>query len=424
MNSNWTKLEGNNGELIVDIEGSEWTGACDKALNKLAKQVRIDGFRAGKAPKALVKKMVGKAAIWNEAVNIAFSNEKFMEVIAEKEIMPITQPQLSIEEIDDTHAKLKVAIEVRPEVELGQYKGFGITKDEVSVTDEEVANRIEDLRKQNAEWTVKEGTVENGDTATIDYEGSVDGVPFDGGKDESYALVIGSGNFIPGFEEQVIGMAVEETKDITVTFPADYHAENLAGKEAVFKVTVHEIKSQELPELNEEFVADCEIKGVTTMDELTAHIKDELTENKEKEAENKYDQELFQAVLDANPVEVPEAMIEEELQQMVQEMSQNLQQNGIDFDTYKQITGQTTEQIKEGLKDQAADRVQFNLIVQAVIKAEGLTVTDEEVEAKYAEFVPEYGETVEDVKKMMAGYETYLRSEILHNKAVEIMKGE
>ncbi len=326
--------------------------------------------------------------------------------------------------MDDEALKVKLTIEVRPEVTLGQYKDFDIEKAEVVVTDEEIQAELDRLRDEFAELSEKEGTADQGDTVTIDYEGFLDGTPFEGGKGEGYPLEIGSGSFIPGFEDQLVGMGVEETKDITVTFPEEYQAEDLAGKEVIFTVTVHDIKEKKLPELDDELAKDVNIEGVSTLEELTAHVTETIRAQKQETAENEYDDAIFNALLDNATVEVPNVMIEEEMQNMLQEISSNLQNQGIDFETYKQIIGKTTEDIKEDLRDQAEQRVKFNLVVNEVIKAEELTVTEEEMDKEYETIASYYGQEVDQIKTALASQANYVAENILQRKAIAIIKGE
>lgn len=423
MNSNWTKLEGNVGELTLEFTGAEWTSALDKALTKIAKTIKINGFRPGKAPKSMVKKMVSSASLYQEAMNDVM-DANYYNALVENKVEPIAQPQLTVETVNDEMLKVKLTVEIMPEVELGQYKGFDIKKKQVRVTEKEIQAEIDTLRNEFAEVVVKEGTVETGDIATIDFEGFLDGVAFEGGKGENHPLEIGSGSFIPGFEDQVVGMAVEETKDITVTFPENYHAEDLKGKEVVFKVTVHKIETKQLPELNDELAKDTNIEGVSTVEELQAHVKEKVRAKKQETAENEYSEAVFNALLENTNVVVPDALVEQEMQGMLQEISANLQQQGIDFETYKQIIGKTTEDIKEELKDQAAQKAKFNLVVGKVVEVEGITATEEEIEKEYETLASYYGQSVEDIKKALAPQAAYVASNICTRKAIAIIKGE
>ncbi|WP_041138655.1 trigger factor [Beduini massiliensis] len=424
MKSNWTKLEGSVGELTAEFTGAEWKKAQEEAFNKLAKNVKLDGFRPGKAPAALIKKRIPTATMLQEALEIILSKE-YAALLQENNVEPIAQPELSVDSIDEEKCAVKFKVTVKPEVTLGQYKDLDIKKAAVRVTQKEIQAELETLRNEFAVLETKEeGTVENGDTAVIDFEGFLDGVAFEGGKGESHPLEIGSGSFIPGFEEQVIGMNTNETKDITVTFPEEYQAPELAGKEVVFKVTVHEIKRKILPELDDELAKDTNIEKVETLKDLEAHVKAQLKSQKTTKAENEYSEALFKQVVENATVDVPEVMVEQEMQQMLQEIMGNLQQQGLDFETFKAITGKTTEDIKEEIKEQAESRVKLNLVLAEIVKAEKLEVTEEEMNQELENIANYYGKDVEEVKTVFAGQMGAIASDILNRKAIKVIKGE
>lgn len=423
MKSNWTKLEGSMGELTAEFSGAEWTDAQKAAFNKIAKTVRLDGFRPGKAPVALLKKRIPTAQVLQEALDTVLS-KNYMTLLTENNVEPIAQPELTVESMDEEKVSIKLKITVRPEVTLGEYKNLDIKKATVRVTQKEIQARIDELRNEYAVLEDKEGAVENGDTAVIDFEGFLDGVAFEGGKGENHPLEIGSGSFIPGFEEQIIGMNVNETKDINVTFPKEYQAEDLAGKEVVFKVTVHEIKTKILPEVDDELAKDINIEGVETVKDLEAHVKSELKAQKTQKAENDYSEAVFKKVIENSTVEVPDVMVEQEMQGMLQEIVGNLQQQGLDFETFKAITGKSTEDIKEEIKDQAKERVQLNLILAEIVKAENIEVSEEELNEELKTIASYYGKDVEEIKTIFAGQMGAITSDILNRKAINIIKGE
>ncbi len=423
MKSNWTKLEGSMGELTAEFSGAEWTDAQKAAFNKIAKTVRLDGFRPGKAPAALLKKRIPTAQVLQEALDTVLS-KNYMTLLTENNVEPIAQPELTVESMDEEKVSIKLKITVRPEVTLGEYKNLDIKKAAVRVTQKEIQARIDELRNEYAVLEDKEGAVENGDTAVIDFEGFLDGVAFEGGKGENHPLEIGSGSFIPGFEEQIIGMNVNETKDINVTFPKEYQAEDLAGKEVVFKVTVHEIKTKILPEVDDELAKDINIEGVETVKDLEAHVKSELKAQKTQKAENDYSEAVFKKVIENSTVEVPDVMVEQEMQGMLQEIVGNLQQQGLDFETFKAITGKSTEDIKEEIKDQAKERVQLNLILAEIVKAENIEVSEEELNEELKTIASYYGKDVEEIKTIFAGQMGAITSDILNRKAINIIKGE
>lgn len=421
MKSEWKKLEGNIGELKVEFAGEEWTKAQDKAFNKIAKSVRVPGFRNGKAPKAMIKQRVNHMAVMQDAMD-ALLNENYSKILIDNEVSPIAQPTLTIDEINEKEIKLTFKIEVKPEITLGQYKGFNIEKEVVEVTDEDVDNELKSMQEQYAELTIKEdGEVENGNTAVIDFEGFVDGEAFAGGKGEEYPLTIGSGAFIPGFEEQLIGMKANETKDVVVTFPENYQEASLAGKEAVFKVLVHEIKFKTLPAL-EELPEEANIEGVKTLDDLKLNIKTRMTNQREAEAEEKYTDELYNKVIEATPIDLPEALVNNEIEAMMNEVRQNIQNQGLDFETFQKLTGKGVDAIKEELRPQAEKRAKLNLILEAVIKAENLTVTEEEIEEEIRNMAATYGEDFEKLKPLLEGVKPQISADLMMRKAVNVIR--
>ncbi|MFV0394733.1 MAG: trigger factor [Coprobacillaceae bacterium] len=421
MKATSKKLKNAITEIKVTFDKEEWEVAKEEATNKLAKNVKIDGFRPGKAPKAMVRSKISKASIIEEATDIILQ-KNYVEILTSKKVNPVAQPQLSVESVDDDGLSVKFLVPVAPKVELGTYKGLEVKKGRATVSKKDIEAQLENYQQQFAELSVKEdGTVESGETAVIDFEGFVDGVAFEGGKGENYPLEIGSGSFIPGFEDQVIGMKVKEEKDINVTFPEDYQAE-LAGKDAVFKVTVHEIKAKTLPEIDDELAKDVNIEGVETLDQLTAHIKEQLKTQKTTEVENKYNEDLFKAIIANSTVEESEALINEECNIMLQEIEQNLQRQGMTFELYEQFTGKNKAAIVEDVKPQAADRMKLNAILAKVIEEEKLEVSSEDVDKELEEIASYYQKDLEEVKQIFAGNMGRIESDLLTRKALELVK--
>lgn len=421
MKSEWKKTEGNFGELTVEFSGEEWAKAQDKALKKIAKRVQIDGFRKGHVPMTIVKQRVNKQAVYEDAMD-EILNANYTNILVENKVEPIAQPTLKIEEINENVLKVVFTVEVKPEITLGQYKGFNIVKDAVEVTDEDINKELENMQQQYAELTIKEeGTVEDGDTAVIDFEGFVDGVAFDGGKGEQYPLVIGSGSFIPGFEEQLIGLKSEESKDVVVTFPEDYQEENLAGKEATFKVTVHDIKFRTLPEL-EALPEEAGIDGVETLDDLKLNIKTRMTNQKENAAEEKFTEELYTKIIEGTPFDLPETILNNEIESLFGEVQQNIQQQGLDFATFQKLTGKSLEEIKEELKPQAEKRARLNLILEAIVKEEGISATDEDVEEEIKTIANTYGEDFEKIKPYIESLKDQIKSDLVMRKALNVIR--
>ena len=416
------KLEKAIVELTVAFESDEWKSTQDKALNKLAKSVKIDGFRPGKAPVALIKSRISKASILQEASDMILQ-DKFVQILTDAQVEPVAQPTLSVNKISEDELEVVINVPVKPEVELGDYKGLEVKKGRVAVTKKEIEKQLSNYQSQFAELSVKEdGKVAKGDTAVIDYEGFIDGEAFDGGKGENYPLEIGSGSFIPGFEDQLIGMTTDNEQEIKVTFPEDYGAPNLAGKEATFKVTVHEIKEKHLPEIDDELAKDVNIDGVETLEQLKAHIKSQIKARKENESENKFMDDIYKALIASSKVEDSDALLKQEQDMMLQEIEQNLQRQGLNFEVYEQFTGKSKEDVLEDIKPQAEERVKLNLILEAIIKEEELAVTDEEREAELQKIADMYQRELDDVKKIFEGNMSHVENDILTRKAIDLVK--
>ncbi|EDS19363.1 trigger factor [Thomasclavelia ramosa DSM 1402] len=422
MKINNKKLENAIVELTVAFDSEEWKATQEKALDKLAKNVKIDGFRPGKAPAAMVRARVSKASVLEEATDMILQT-KFVEILTEANVEPVAQPALSVQKVDADELEVQILVPVKPQVELGEYKGLEVKKGRVTVTKKEIEEQLANYQTQFAELTVKEGgKVAKGDTAVIDFEGFVDGVAFEGGKGENYPLEIGSGSFIPGFEDQVIGMTVDKEQDIVVTFPEDYGAADLAGKEATFKVTVHEIKEKHLPEIDDELAKDVNIDGVETLDQLKDHIKANIKTRKESENENKFMDDLYKAIVASSKVEDSDALLEQEQGLMLQEVEQNLQRQGLNFEVYQQFTGKSKDDIKEDIKPQAEERVKLNAILAAIIEEEKLAVSDEELETELKTIAEYYQKELDEVKKIFEGNMSRIENDLLTRKAVDLVK--
>ena len=422
MKINKKKLENAIVELTVAFDSEEWKATQEKALDKLAKNVKIDGFRPGKAPAAMVRARVSKASVLEEATDMILQT-KFVEILTEANVEPVAQPALSVQKVDADELEVQILVPVKPQVELGEYKGLEVKKGRVTVTKKEIEEQLANYQTQFAELTVKEGgKVAKGDTAVIDFEGFVDGVAFEGGKGENYPLEIGSGSFIPGFENQVIGMTVDKEQDIVVTFPEDYGAADLAGKEATFKVTVHEIKEKHLPEIDDELAKDVNIDGVETLDQLKDHIKANIKTRKESENENKFMDDLYKAIVASSKVEDSDALLEQEQGLMLQEIEQNLQRQGLNFEVYQQFTGKSKDDIKEDIKPQAEERVKLNAILAAIIEEEKLAVSDEELETELKTIAEYYQKELDEVKKIFEGNMSRIENDLLTRKAVDLVK--
>lgn len=416
------KLEECKMEVKVSFTTEEWKAAQEKALAKLARNVKIDGFRQGKAPLKMIKARIGKAAILEEATDMLLQ-KNYATILLDNNVNPVGQPEVKIDELTEEVISLTVTAPVAPEVVLGEYKGLEVKKGTVKVTKKEIEEELKNYQNQFAELVIKEeGAVENGDTAVIDFEGFKDGIAFDGGNGENYPLEIGSGSFIPGFEEQVIGMNVGEEKELNVTFPENYQAADLAGQAVVFKVKVHEIKSKVLPEIDDELAKDINIDGIETLEDLKTYTKEQIKNRKQTEVENKFSDELVKTLIEKTPFNVPEVMIENEIQVMFKEVEQNLSQQGLTIDLFQQLTGKTADDMKAEMKDKAEERVKFNLILSAIVKAENIEVTDEEVENEMKEIASYYGRELDDIKGIFEGQLGQIKNDLATRKAVQLIK--
>ena len=418
--STWTLKEKSTGELKVTIEGENWKTAQKKAFNKLAKELEIPGFRKGSVPAAMAKKYVPAQKIMLEAVE--HCAQGLLDAgIEEHKLWPISRPELNVEEISEEAATMSFTFAIKPEVKLGEYKGLAYEVEETSVSEEEVEAELKRIQENFAELEVKEdGEVENGDTAVIDFEGFKDGVAFEGGKGENYPLEIGSNSFIPGFEEQLIGMKKEETKDINVTFPENYQAAELAGQPVVFKVTVHEIKAKVLPELNDDLAKDVNAPDVETMDDLKALIRKNQEEQKRQNAENEATNKLISTVVDACEVEIPEVMIKNETDDMIQDYANRLQQQGISLTQFFQITGQSDETLREQMAKDAESKVKLRLVLDAIATQENLEVGEEDIDTEYGLIASQYNMEKEKVKELIPA--SSISYDVRLRKALDLIK--
>lgn len=400
MLSTWTVKEKSTGELKVTVEGDLWKKAQDKAFKKLAQSVNVKGFRKGKAPLDMVKKQISEQEILIEAVqNVA--QEALEAGLVEHKVDPISRPELGVDEVSAEKTVLSFTFAVNPEVTLGEYKDLKVKKASAKVTKKEVEEKLEELRQQFAELTLKEeGAVEHKDTAIIDFEGFKDGVAFEGGKGENFSLEIGSNTFIPGFEDAIIGMKSGEEKDINVSFPEDYGAEHLAGQPVIFKVKVNEIKRKELPALSDEFAAEVNHKDTKTLDDLKAKFEEELKEQKAVKVEEDYKNEVLTKVVDGATVEIPDALVEQETDTMLQDFAHRLQQQGFTLEQYTQITGQDAAALRTQMAADALGKVKVRLVLNAIAIKEAIEVSADEIEEEYKNVATTYSMDIERVKQL------------------------
>ncbi|MGM0948055.1 MAG: trigger factor [Bacillota bacterium] len=420
MSVKWEKQEGNEGVLTVEVDAETFKTALDDAFKKVVKQVSIPGFRKGKIPRGLFEQRFGVEALYQDALDILLPVE-YPKAVEEAGIEPVDRPEIDVEKIEKGESLIFTAkVTVKPEVKLGEYKGLGVEKDDATVTDEDVQNELKALQERQAELVVKEeGAVEEGNTVVLDFEGFVDGEAFEGGKAENYSLEVGSGSFIPGFEEQVVGLEAGAEKDVEVTFPEEYHAEELAGKPAVFKVKIHEIKAKELPELDDEFAKDID-EEVETLAELTEKTKKRLEEAKENEADAKLREELVLKASENAEINVPQAMVDTELDRMLKEFEQRLQMQGMNLELYTQFSGQDEAALKEQMKEDAEKRVKSNLTLEGIAKAENLEVSDEEVDAELSKMAEAYNMPVENIKQAIGSTDA-MKEDLKVRKAIDFL---
>ncbi|QPA30264.1 trigger factor [Thermaerobacillus caldiproteolyticus] len=405
MSVKWEKLEGNEGVLTVEVDAEKVNQGLDAAFKKVVKNVSLPGFRKGKVPRALFEKRFGVEALYQDALDILLP-EAYAKAVEEAGIEPVDYPHIDIEQMEKGKSLIFTAkVTVKPEVKLGQYKELEVEKVDATVTDEDVENELKRLQENYAELVVKEdGKIENGDTAVIDFEGFVDGEPFEGGKSENYSLEIGSGTFIPGFEDQLIGLEAGAEKDVEVTFPEEYHAKELAGKPATFKVKVHEVKTKQLPALDDEFAKDVDDE-VETLEQLKEKIQKRLEEAKKNEAEAALRDAVVEKAAENAEIDIPEAMIKNETDRMLREFEQRLQMQGLNLELYYQFSGQDEAALREQMKEDAEKRVRISLTLEAIAKAENIDVTDEEVNAELEKMAEAYNLSVDRLKQLLGSTE-------------------
>lgn len=421
MSVKWEKQEGNQGLLTVTVAAVEVDKAIDSAFKKVVKQINVPGFRKGKMPRPMFEKMYGVEALYQDALEIVI-NSSYPEALDESGVEPVDYPEIAGTEnfAKGTDFTYTATVIVKPEPKLGEYKGLEVTKLSAEVTDEEVEAQITAQLAKKAELEIKEDeAIVDGDTAVIDFEGFVGEEAFEGGKGEDYALEIGSGSFIPGFEEQLVGAKAGETKDVMVTFPEEYHAEELAGKEAKFVVAVKEVKTKVLPELNDAFAKEIDPE-VETVDALRAKIKETTAAQKEAEAEGSLRDELVEKAAENAEVEVPQGMINTEVDRMVQEFGQRLQSQGMNLELYFQFSGQNEQALREQMAADAESRVRVSLVLEAIGQAENIEVSEEDINTEVEKMAAQFGMTSEQILTALGGTKV-LENDIRTQKTVELL---
>lgn len=416
------KLEGSKVKLTIEVSAEQFEAATQKAYQKAGKRFNVPGFRKGKAPRKVIENMYGPLAFFDDAFDIVYP-EAYQAAIAEQGVEPVDRPDVSIETLPEGETPLvfSLVVAVKPEVELGAYKGIEVEKRAYNVKDDEVDAAIAQLQEGVARMVDVDRPVENGDTVNLDYSGSVDGVKFDGGTAQGQTLTIGSGQFIPGFEEQMVGMAVGEEKDIEVTFPEEYHAENLAGKKAVFAVKVNGIQVKELPTLDDEFAKD--VSEYDTLEALRDAKRQELLEQAEKNAKIQKENDVVRKAVENATVEIPDAMVERQIDSFLQDMGYRLQMQGISLEDYLKYTNTEISALRDQYRADAALRVKSQLVLEAISKAEAIEATPEEIGDKVAEYAKQFGDmTVEDFEKnLQADDRQYFADQVVVEKTLALL---
>ena len=409
------KLEKSTVALTVEVSAADFEAAVEKAYRKQRGSIRMPGFRPGKDPRKMIENMYGAGVFYEEAVNIALP-DAYSGAVKESELHVVGYPQVELLEVGKEGFSFKATVAVYPEVTLGQYKGVEAPRAEVNVTGEDVDARLKEMAERDSRMvSVEDRPVENGDIVNIDFEGFLNGEPFDGGKSDSFDLEIGSGSFVPGFEEQLVGMNAGEEKDIDITFPEDYHAD-LAGKAVVFHVKANSIKVRELPALDDEFAKD--VSEFDTLDELKNDVREKLVKEREDAARRAFEDIVMSKVAEGIQADIPDAMVEDQAQRFVDNFRMQIQSQGIPYDQYMKMTGMDEEKLLADAKGPALGQVRMELAINAIVKAENLEASDEDVEAEYAKMASQYNMDVENVKKYMD--DAVVREQVVRTKAIDL----
>ena len=418
---NATKLENGRVELEIEVNAADFSAAVDAAYKKDVKKMSVPGFRKGKAPRAMIEKMYGTGVFYETAMNDVYPSALDAAVKESEYEYVEDKIDLDVVSVGPEGLVFKAVITVKPEVKMRGHKSLKITRPAVSVSDEDIQAELNRLQEQNARMvSVEDRGAEMGDTVTFDFEGFVDDVAFDGGKAENHALVLGSGQFIPGFEEQLVGAAVDAELDVNVTFPEEYHATELAGKPAVFKCKVHKIEKKELPEIDDELIKDC--SDFDTVDEFKADAKKRLEDQRNAAADNVVDEKIAEGLIKCMKADIPAAMIENTINDRIQDFAYRLQSQGLSMDMYMQYTGMDIDAFRESFREQAEKQVKVRLALEYVVKNDKISVSDEDLEAEYKKFAEQYGMEVDQVKAAIPA--AALSEDIAVEKAMKFIRGK
>lgn len=418
-------LEKNTVKLTIEVPAEELESALQDAYNKQKRNISVPGFRKGKVPRSMVEKMYGAGVFYEDAAN-ALIPQAYNDAMKESGADIVSRPTIDVVQIEKGKPFIFTAeVAVRPEVTLGAYKGVEVTKADISVTEEEITKEIDREREANARLvTIEERAIESGDTAVIDYEGFVDGVAFDGGKGENHSLEIGSGSFIPGFEDQLIGKNTGDEVDVEVTFPEEYHAEELAGKAAVFKVKIHEVKTKEVPELDDEFVQDVS-ETADTVAEYKESVQKKLEERKAESVKRAQQEEALAKIVEASQMELPDAMVDTRCEDMINQFAQQMAQQGLSMDQYMQYSGMTIDQLKEQVRPEATERIQSELVLDAIAKDAGIEITDADIDEEIARMAEMYNMEADKLKEYLGDSEKEsMKLDLAARKAMDLIVEE
>ncbi|MGP1410647.1 MAG: trigger factor [Peptoanaerobacter stomatis] len=418
------KKEGYNAELKMVIKSADFEKYCTKAYNKNKGKISIPGFRKGKVPKQIIEKYYGVVFFYEDALNDAFS-EEFSKGVEQIGIQPVARPVIDVEEIEKgKDVVIDVKVVIKPDIEIGQYKGLEVKFGDTAPTDEEVEKELENRRNQNARFvTIEDRAVKDGDIVKLDFEGKKDGVPFEGGKGENYSLTIGSKSFIDGFEEQLIGMNLGEKKVIEVTFPQEYMEKSLAGQKATFDVKINEIKEKQLPELDDEFVKD--ISEFDTLDQLKEDIRKTISQRKEKDATREFENDIVEQIVKNSKIDLPQEMIDTEADHMFNEFAQGLSYQGMNVDMYSKYINKSIDELKNEMKPEAEKRVKGSLVLEKVKQLENVGYSEDQVERELEQMAQMYGMEVDKLKDIFKGEQReYMIDNIILRNTIEFLKAE
>ena len=407
-------------DVEVKIEGKSWDTALDKVFEKKQKTVKVDGFRKGKVPRSIYEKKFGKESLFIDAADMVVQ-EAYAKALDDSKLIPVVQPEVNIKSLDEKGVEFVFKIVTKPEVVVKKYKGLNIKPEKVKVTKEEIDHELGHLLERYTELVTKDGKVANGDVAIIDFEGFKDGEPFDGGKGENYSLEIGSNTFIPGFEEKIIGMKTGEEKDLDLKFPEDYGAKDLAGKDVVFKVKVNEIKEKKNRDLDEDFFDDLGMEGIDSEEKLRDQIKSSISAQKEMDNENKYVDELLEAVGKNVEVDIPEQMVNEEIDRLMGRFEEQMKMQGVSLDLYYQFTNSDEQALRDQMEKEAFNNVLYRLMLEEIMKQEKIEVTDEEAEKEAEELAKKYQMKKDEFLKEFGGIDL-VKYDLEIRKTVDILK--